>query len=146
MNKLSNLEDEELKKIRLKKMEQIKQRIQNPQPAPTSGVMEVSAQNFFEVINRAKLSIVDLWADWCMPCKIMGPIFRKLASSPEYGDKFLFCSLDADRNPQILQRYGVMGIPTFLIFSNGKLIKKIVGAVGESGLRNTLNEVLRTIK
>jgi len=141
--KLNDQEDEELKKLRLKKMEQMKQRIQKPQQESHKGVIELNSSNFYEVINKAELSIIDLWADWCMPCKIMGPIFEKLAKSPEYGNKFLFGSLNADLNHQILQRYGVMGIPTFLIFSEGKLIEKVIGAVGEAALRNVLNTILQ---
>ena len=140
---LSNEEDEELKKLRLKKMEELKQHMQKPQPKKSRDVVILNSRNFYEVINKANLSIVDLWADWCMPCKIMEPILKKLATTPEYGSKFVFCSLNADENPQILQRYGVMGIPTFLIFARGKLIDKIVGAVGEIGLRNALNNILR---
>ena len=143
---MNDQEDEELKKLRLKKMEQIKNRIQNPQQKSTMGVMELNSDNFYEVISNAELSIVDLWADWCMPCKMMAPIFKKLSNSPEYSNKILFCSLNADLNQQILYKYGVMGIPTFLIFSKGNLIDKVVGAVGEAALRNVLNSILQKFK
>ncbi|MHA1380007.1 MAG: thioredoxin family protein [Candidatus Helarchaeota archaeon] len=138
---MNDQEDEELKKIRLKKMEEIKNRLSQPQK-PEGGVITVNSTNFYEVITKANLSIVDLWADWCMPCKMMGPIFKKLANSSEYKD-VVFCSLNADQNPQILQRFGVQGIPTFLMFSRGKFINKIVGAVGEHPLRNALNAALK---
>ncbi|MFX0136217.1 MAG: thioredoxin family protein [Candidatus Hodarchaeota archaeon] len=142
---MNDQDDEELKKLRLKKLEQMKHRIQNTQHESNKGVMELNSANFYEVINKAELSIVDLWADWCMPCKIMAPIFKKLANSPEYNE-ILFCSLNSDLNQQILLRYGVMGIPTFLIFSKGTLIEKVIGAVGEAALRNVLNNILQKSK
>ena len=143
MRNLDNQDDEELKKLRLKKMEQIQDRIKESQQQTTKGVIELNSSNFFEVISKAELSIVDLWADWCMPCKIMEPVFEKLSNSPEYRNRILFCSLNADLNQQILMKYGVMGIPTFLIFSKGNLINKVVGAVGEPALRNVLNNILQ---
>ncbi len=140
---MNDQEDEELRKLRLKKMEQLKHRIQNPQQESAKGIVELNSSNFYEVISKANLSIVDLWADWCMPCKMMAPIFEKLANSPEYSNKILFCSLNADLNQQILIKFGVMGIPTFLIFSKGNLIDKVIGAVGEPALKNVLNNILK---
>ncbi|MHA1299512.1 MAG: thioredoxin family protein [Candidatus Helarchaeota archaeon] len=141
---MSDLEDEELKKIRMKKLKELQNRASQPQK-PASGVLVVDSRNFYEVITKSNLSIVDLWADWCAPCRMMAPVFKKLANSPEYKD-VLFCSLNADQNPQILQRFGVMGIPTFLMFSRGTLINKIVGAIGEGGLRSALNNALKQIR
>ncbi len=141
MSNSNEQDDDELKKIRQKKLEQLQQRIHDPQPKSTRGVVKLNSGNFFETITNANLSIVDLWADWCAPCLMMGPIFEKLATSKEY-EKVIFCSLNADENPQILQHFGVTGIPTFLVFSRGKLVNKIIGAVGEGGLRNSLNAIM----
>lgn len=143
---MENHDDEDLKKLRSKKMDKLKQYIQESQQKREQGVIAINSSNFFDVINKADLSIVDLWANWCMPCKMMTPIFKKLASSQEYRDKFVFYSLNADENHQILEHYNVTGIPTFLIFSKGALLEKIIGAVGETGLKNSLNNILKKYK
>lgn len=69
--------------------------------------------------------LVDFWAEWCGPCKMIAPIVDELAE--EYDGRLRVAKLDADENPEILQRYGVMGIPTLILFKGGKDVARIVG-------------------
>lgn len=76
--------------------------------------------------------LVDFWAPWCGPCKMIAPILEELAE--EYGDKLKVCKLDVDANPATAPKYNIKGIPTLIIFKNGEVAAKKVGAVSKSQL------------
>ncbi len=78
-----------------------------------------------EVLKADKLTIVDLYADWCGPCKMLGPVVEELAS--EYDGKVKIGKLNVDESPAVAQKYGVMSIPTVLFFKNGEVVHKIIG-------------------
>lgn len=80
-----------------------------------------------EVKNRQELFIVDLWAEWCMPCKMIAPILSELAT--KYQGEMTVGKLNVDEYPSVAQEFGVTGIPTVLIFKNGELVDKVVGAL-----------------
>lgn len=98
--------------------------------------------NFNIIISDTKAVLVDFWAEWCGPCKVMHPIFEKLAS--EYGDKMVFARLNVDDNGELSAKYRVMSIPTFIVFLDGKPIDMVVGAVGEDGLRKLIHKHIRS--
>ena len=127
------MEDEELERIRAKKMKEMMGQ-QNP------GVVKLNTSSFDSFIKTELPVVVDFWADWCMPCRIMGPVMEEL--SKEYAGKALFGKVDVDENSQIARRYGIMSIPHFLIFKNGNRVEKIVGAVGREPLENALKKYL----
>ena len=88
---------------------------------------------FDEVVNASSAPVVvDFWAEWCGPCKMIAPILDEIAV--EQGDAVQITKLNVDENPSVAQRFGVMSIPTILVFRNGELDKKIVGAKGKSQL------------
>ncbi len=90
-------------------------------------VNQVNASNFDELVLKAeKPVLVDFYANWCGPCKMMSPLVDELAE--EYKNSFDFYKLDTDEAGEISQRYGVMSIPTLIIFKNGNAEKSIVGA------------------
>ena len=104
----------------------------NPDP------IVLTNSNFNIIISDTKAVLIDFWAEWCGPCKVMHPIFEKLAS--EYGNKMVFARLNVDDNGEISAKYRVMSIPTFIVFFNGKPIDMVVGAVGEDGLRKLIQK------
>ena len=93
-----------------------------------------------EVINSDIPVLVDFWADWCAPCKMIAPIVDDL--STEFDGKMKFAKLDVDANPQAAMKYGVRGIPTLLIFSGGSPIDQIVGAVPKGTLKSRVENAL----
>jgi thioredoxin 1 len=113
---------DELEAIRAKKMEEMMRASRS-----TSIPVKTSDMTFNETLNTSKIVVVDCWAEWCGPCKMIAPIIDKLAE--EYSGRVLFSKLNVDENPQTASKYGIMSIPTLLIFKSSKLVDKIVGAV-----------------
>jgi thioredoxin 1 len=93
-----------------------------------------------EVLRSPILTIVDFWAEWCMPCKRIAPILEELAA--EYAGKLKLTKLDVDSNPQTPDKYGITGIPTLLVFRNGKLEDTIVGFLPKDRLVSRLKPYL----
>jgi len=103
--------------------------------------IHVDDGNFEKAILKSEIPvIVDFWAPWCGPCKMVAPILEKLAK--EYKDKLVSAKVNTDENPEWAGRYGVQGIPTMLFVADGKVLHRQVGAVPEGVLRETLAEFL----
>jgi thioredoxin 1 len=95
-----------------------------------SNVIELNDSNFdSEVVKSDKPVLVDFWAEWCGPCKMIAPSVEKI--SEEYSDKLKVGKLDVDSNPNISSTFGIRSIPTLLIFKNGVPVDQIVGAVSK---------------
>jgi thioredoxin 1 len=93
-----------------------------------------------EVIDSGKVTVVDLWAEWCGPCKMMTPVVEEL--SKEYDGRAVIGKLNVDDNPEVPTQYNVRGIPTFLLFKNGELKDKIVGAQTKKFLQDKIEALL----
>jgi thioredoxin 1 len=121
-------EDEELEEIRRKKlMEMMKKLEESKGPEPQiDKPIELTDSNFYDVVKRGGLVVVDCWAVWCGPCRMVSPIIDELAR--DYAGKILFGKLNVDRNRKIPMEYQIMSIPTILIFKDGKLVDRLVGA------------------
>ena len=103
--------------------------------------VEVTDSNFEEqVLQSDKPVIVDLWAEWCGPCKMVGPLVDEIGE--EYDGKVVVAKLDVDSNPQIPTKYRVRNIPTILFFKDGELKDKQVGAVPKKSLLQKLEPLL----
>ena len=85
-----------------------------------------------DVLNSDKPVLVDYWAEWCGPCKMIAPILDEIAS--EYGDRVKVCKLDIDANQETPPKYGIRGIPTLMLFKNGQVEATKVGALSKSQL------------
>ena len=104
-------------------------------------VREVTDQNFAEDILKAELPVlVDFWAPWCGPCHMVSPVIEKLSDG--YVDKLEFCKMNVDEAPTTAQSYGIMSIPTLMLFKNGEKVDEIIGAVPESSIKTMINAVL----
>ena len=103
--------------------------------------LELTDANFAEnVLNSDKPVIVDFWAVWCGPCRMVGPIVEELAN--DYGDKAIIGKLDVDNNPEIAQKYGIRNIPTILFMKNGEVVDKQVGAASKDVLEAKLKAMM----
>lgn len=104
--------------------------------------LDVTGKNFNEEIINCKLpALVDFWAPWCGPCKSVSPIIDDLAA--EYVDKVKFSKVNVDSCPEIASKFGIMSIPTILIFHGGKIISQVVGAQPKSQFKKVLDEALK---
>jgi thioredoxin 1 len=103
--------------------------------------LEVNDSNFEEVVVKSgKPVVVDFWAEWCGPCRIIAPIIEEL--SKDYSDKAVIAKCDVDNNPRVAAKYNVRNIPTVLFFKNGVIADKQVGAVPKTNFINKLNALL----
>ena len=110
--------------------------------APTANTpMHLSDKEFAGVIGGAKVALVDFYADWCGPCRMMAPIIDTFAK--EYSGKVIVAKVNVDNNPEVSQKFGITSIPTFGIFKSGKLMSTIIGAVGKEALKSALDRVIK---
>ena len=109
--------------------------------ANTESTVEVTDDTFEETVAGAGLAVVDFWAEWCGPCRIVGPIVDELAR--EYADKgVVVAKLDVDQSPTVANRFGIRSIPSILFFKDGKHVDTVIGAVPKPHLERKLLEHL----
>lgn len=102
---------------------------------------ELTDSNFKEkVLDSEGIAVVDFWAEWCGPCRMIGPLIEEMAS--EYDGKALIAKVDVDSNPEISFKYGVRSIPTVLYLKNGEVVDKQVGATSKQVLSSKLDAIL----
>ncbi|MDR2495976.1 MAG: thioredoxin [Tannerellaceae bacterium] len=102
--------------------------------------LEVTDSNFEELLAADKPLVVDFWAEWCGPCRMIGPIVEKLAQ--QYEGRVTIGKMDIEANPETVERFGIRTIPTLLFFRNGEAVDKVVGAVQESVLDKKIDALL----
>jgi len=108
-------------------------------PAGTTTV-KLTEENFQAYSNAAKPLLVDFWAEWCGPCKVMEPVIERL--SRKYGDQITFGKVNVDEEMNLSSRFQVFSIPTFMLFKGGNPIDAVIGAVGEAALEQFLKRAL----
>ena len=107
------------------------------------GILTLTTSTFDETIAAADTPVVvDFWAEWCGPCKMIAPILGEIAT--EQAGKVTIAKLNVDENPDLAMRFNVMSIPTLLVFNNGEVAKRLVGAKGKGQLLQELDEFLVT--
>jgi thioredoxin 1 len=102
--------------------------------------LEITDSNFNDVISKNKTVLVDFWAEWCGPCRVIGPVIEELAN--EYEGKAIIGKLDVDSNQESSVKYGVRSIPTILTFKDGEIVDRQVGAVPKETLTNVIDSQL----
>ncbi len=101
----------------------------------------VTDKNFKEEVLDASVPVlVDFWAEWCSPCRIVGPIVEELSN--EYAGKLKVGKLNVDENGQTAQNFGIMSIPSLLIFKNGQVVKTMIGAQSKDSFKREIDSVL----
>jgi thioredoxin 1 len=104
-------------------------------------ILEVSDDSFDSEIVKSDLpAIVDFWAEWCGPCKRVGPIMEELAR--EYDGKIKMAKMDVDNNRQTPAKYGIRNIPTLILFKGGEVVNIIIGALPKSSIEDELKKLL----
>ena len=96
--------------------------------------IEVTDANFSSIVQKYSLLVLDCWAPWCGPCQMVGPIIEELAK--DYTNRIVFGKLNVDENNKTATEYGIMSIPTILIFKEGKLVDSQIGAMPRSTLES----------
>jgi thioredoxin 1 len=105
------------------------------------GTKKVTDETFeADVLKNDKPVLVDYWAEWCGPCKMVAPVLE--AISEEHGDKLDIVKLNVDENPEVTQKYGILNIPTLGVFKNGEVVKELVGARSKSALLRELADFI----
>ena len=121
--------DDEVQRINEKKFEEMLRQGTKaksiPAPASTKPI-ELSDANFHEVVGSHSLVVVDFWAPWCGPCRVVSPVLEQLAE--EMSGRATFGKLNVDDNPTTSQRFGIQGIPTIMVFRDGQPVDGLVGA------------------
>ncbi|MEM0305021.1 MAG: thioredoxin [Saccharolobus sp.] len=129
------INDPELQKIL---SEKFKQMISNKKQK-NGQVVHLDSKNFDEFIKNNQVAVVDFWAEWCAPCLILAPVIEELAKDyPQVG----FGKLNSDENPDIAARYGVMSLPTVILFKNGEPVDAVLGAVPREEIEYRLKSLL----
>jgi thioredoxin len=130
--------DKDLEDLRKKKMDHLLKEISKPRFFQPGEIATLTDSNFNEAVsNLTRPVLVDFWAEWCGPCRMMSPVIE--AAAKDYANSFDFGKLNVDQNPIYSQRFRVSSIPTLIVFKGGQPIDRVVGAMG----RNQLDLLLR---
>ena len=107
-----------------------------------SSPIDVTEQTFDEeVLTSEEVVVVDFWAEWCGPCKMIAPVVEELAE--EYDGKIKFAKIDIDSSPNIASRYGIRGIPNLTIFDKGEVVGQLIGVQPKASIKKRLDETIQ---
>jgi thioredoxin 1 len=133
------LEDEELRIINEKRMKKLQQIINEKELLKNiKEPIDLDDSNFTQTINKFPLLLVDFWAPWCGPCRMMSPVIDQVGK--EYIGKLVVGKVNVDENPNISSQFGISSIPTLILFKSGQAVNNIIGSVSKS----RIEEMVRT--
>ena len=133
------MEDPELEKIRQTQLEELMREKNLDRVVNETPVLELTSATFDNEVSKNNLLLVDFWAEWCGPCKSMHPVFTRMAKKYK---QIRFARINVDNSQDIALRYSVQSIPAFIMFRNGEIVNRMVGAVGEPGIHKICKKVL----
>jgi len=132
------LEDEELRLINEKRMKKLQQLINEKELLKNiKEPLNLGDNTFFETINKFPLMLVDFWAPWCGPCRMMSPIIDQIGK--DYLGKLVVGKMNVDENPLIGRQFSISSIPTLILFKRGKEVNKVIGSVS----KNKIDEMVK---
>lgn len=135
---------DELERIRQKKLRKMMRRmsskVEDSRDDWPSIPVELTDETFKQVIHKYPLVVVDCWAEWCTPCHMVAPVVEELAR--DYRGKIVFGKLNVDSSTRTAQQYGIMSIPTLLVFKNGQLANQLIGAMPRNMLEPQIAQYL----
>ena len=136
-----NEPDLELEKIRQKKMQELMRGMSGEEKTrwPDEPI-NITDETFQETVQKYPLVVIDCWAPWCGPCRMVAPVIEEMAN--DYAGKIVFGKLIVDENKQTAMKYGIMSIPTLLIFKKGELVDQIAGAMPRQMLEPEITKYL----
>ena len=105
-------------------------------------MQEITDKDFYPLIKKEKLVIIDFWAERCPACVMLSPVLEQLAKDKDYKGKIVFAKLDVDSNHEVSSKFSIMAIPTLLIFKNGRMIDQITGFLPKEALKKRLEKFL----
>ncbi|HQD27126.1 MULTISPECIES: thioredoxin [Methanoculleus] len=122
--------DDELQRLREERLREMEARLLGKQ----AGVIEITDDTFQKTIRDHPFVVVDVWAEWCGPCRMVAPIIEELAR--DFAGRVTFCKCNVDQNSRVAMRFGISAIPTLLFFANGALVDRVVGALPKETIRS----------
>ncbi len=135
-------EDEELERIKRVKFQEMMKRTAEREEGEQAldRPLTVTDAAFKEVVQNHTLVVVDCWAPWCAPCRMVAPVIEEMAR--DYAGRILFGKLNVDENPDVATQYQIMSIPTMLVFKEGNLVDRLVGAMPRQMLEQKITKYL----
>lgn len=133
-------EDDEFELIKRRLYRRIMREALRPEPSVLDKPIDLTPENFNKIISENAVVLVDFWAEWCAPCRIMHPIIEALAR--KYAGKLVVGRLNVDYYPQIAAKFSVMGIPTLILFYRGKPVQRIVGVTSMMRLESIIRQFI----
>ena len=132
------MEDEELKIINDKRMKKLQQIMNEKELLKNNkDPLNLDDSNFSQTINKFPLLLVDFWAPWCGPCRMMSPLIDQIGK--DYVGKLVVGKVNVDENPTVSRQFGISSIPTLILFKRGQAVNKIIGSVS----KNKIDEMVR---
>ena len=133
--------EDEIERILRRKLEEMMRRKSAPEAKPQgstmpAGVMSLTDANFSQTVEKYPLTVVDFWAPWCGPCRMVSPIDEEL--SRDYAGKAAFGKVNVDENPAVSSSFGIQSIPTIMFFSRGRAVDAVIGAVPKQVLESRM--------
>uniref|UniRef100_A0A7C3UI25 Thioredoxin n=1 Tax=Geoglobus ahangari TaxID=113653 RepID=A0A7C3UI25_9EURY len=126
---------DDLEMIRQKKIKELLEKVKRMDKP-----LKADETNFNKILSQYENVVVDFWAEWCMPCRMISPVIEELAK--EYSGKVVFAKLNTDENQSIAARYNISAIPTLIFFKNGKPVDILIGAFPKSEIKRWIEKNL----